>query len=107
MSKIDDYHASEFHRLNMQVARVIGAQASVDQALERAREVKGTPKWMLRYLESASERLPGLSADLAALRDKCHDAHIWKSKPAVRCEHCHAITGHHPNCPNKYKEPKV
>ena len=81
MSKLDDYYASEYHRLNIQVARVIGAQASVDQALERAREVKSTPKWMLRYLENAAERLPGLSADLAALRDQCHDAHIWKSKP--------------------------
>jgi hypothetical protein len=88
----------------MQVARVIGAQASVYQALERAREVKGTPKWMIRYLESAAERLPGLSTDLATLRDQCHDAHIWKSKPAVRCEHCYAITGHHAGCPNKPKE---
>ena len=81
MSKLDDYYASEYHRLNIQVARVIGAKASVDQALERARKVKSTPKWMLRYLENAAERLPGLSTDLARLRDQCHDAHIWKSKP--------------------------
>jgi len=80
MSLLDEYKASEYHRLNMQVARVIGAKASVDQALERARKVKGTPKWMLRYLESAAQRLPGLSADLATLRDQCHDAHIWKPK---------------------------
>lgn len=77
-----DYYASEYHRLNMQVCRVIGAQAAVDQALQRARSVKGTPKWMLAYLERAAERLPGLSADLAAHRDACHDAHIWRSKPA-------------------------
>lgn len=100
MTKLDEYYASEYHRLNMQVARVIGAQASIDLALDRARAVKSTPKWMLKYLESAAERLPGLSADLAAHRDQCCDAHVWKPKPAVRCEHCHAITGHHRNCPN-------
>lgn len=86
MSKLDDYYASEYHRLNIQVARVIGAQASVDQALERARKVKGTPKWMLMYLESARERLPGISTDLATLRDQCHDAHIWKPKPSEQRE---------------------
>lgn len=76
------YYDSEFHRLNLQVCRVIGAQAAVDQALERARSVKSTPKWMIAYLESAAERLPGLSADLATLRDGCEDANQWKSKPA-------------------------
>lgn len=40
MSVLDDFYESEYHRLNMQVARVTGAKASVDQALERAREVK-------------------------------------------------------------------
>ena len=74
MGVSDDFFASEYHRLNMQVARVIGAKASVDQALERAREVKSIPKWMIRYLESAAERLPGLSGDLATLRDGCCDA---------------------------------
>lgn len=76
------YWDSEYHRLNIQVARVIGAQASVDQALARARLVKSTPKWMLAYLESAAERLPGLSADLATMRDGCADADQWKPKPA-------------------------
>lgn len=97
---LDGYDASEYHRLNMQVARVTGAKAAVDQALERAREVKSIPKWMIRYLESAAERLPGLSTDLATLRDGCCDAETWKPKPAVRCEHCGAITGHHLRCPN-------
>lgn len=100
MTKPHEYYDSQYHRLNMQVCRVIGAKASVDQALERARGVKGMPKWMIRYLESAAERLPGLSADLAEFRDQCSDAHIWKSKPAVPCEHCRAIMGHHLNCPN-------
>lgn len=76
-----DYYDSEYHRLNIQVCRVIGAKAAVDLALERARSVKSTPKWMLDYLESAAERLPGLSADLAAHRDACADAHIWKPRP--------------------------
>lgn len=100
MGVSDDFFASEYHRLNMQVARVTGAKASVDQALERAREVKSIPKWMIRYLESAAERLPGLSTDLATLRDGCCDAEKWKSKPAVRCDQCGAISGHHPRCPN-------
>lgn len=78
---MSDYYASEYHRLNMQVARVIGAQAAVDQALDRARGVKSIPKWMIQYLESAAERLPGLSADLAVLRDGCCDADIWRPKP--------------------------
>lgn len=77
-----EYYDSEYHRLNMQVARVIGAQASVDQALARARSVKSTPKWMIAYLESAAERLPGLSVDLAVARDNCADADRWKPKPA-------------------------
>lgn len=82
MSVSDDYYASEYHRLNMQVCRVIGANAAIDQALERARSVKSTPKWMIEYLESAAERLPGLSIDLAVLRDGCADADRW-SRPAV------------------------
>ena len=38
--------------------------------------------------------------NLATLRDGCCDAEIWKPRPAVRCEHCGAITGHHLRCPN-------
>jgi hypothetical protein len=68
------YYATEYHRRNMQVARVIGAQAAVDQALERALSIKSIPNWMIAYLESAANRLPGLSADLAAWRDLAHDA---------------------------------
>ena len=75
------YWDSEYHRLNVQVARAIGALASVNLALERARAVKSTPKWMIFYLESAAERLPGLSADLAVMRDCCVDAPVWKPKP--------------------------
>lgn len=73
MSRYDDYLASEYHRRNMQVARVCGANAAVDQALDRARAVKGTPKWMIAYLESAADRLPGLQHDLAAWRDLAPD----------------------------------
>jgi hypothetical protein len=68
------YYATEYHRRNIQVARVCGAQAAVDQALERARAVKGTPKWLIAYLESAADRLPGLQSDLAAWRDLAQDA---------------------------------
>lgn len=74
MTPIEAYYATEYHRRNMQVCRVVGAQASVDQALERARSVKSTPQWMIRFLESAAERLPGLSTDLAAWRDLADDA---------------------------------
>ena len=65
MSRYDDYLASEYHRRNMQVARACGANAAVDQALDRARSVKGTPKWMIAYLESAADRL-----ELAPDRDE-------------------------------------
>jgi hypothetical protein len=68
------YYATEYHRRNMQVARVVGAQAAVDQALKRALKIKSIPNWMIAYLESAANRLPGLSADLAAWRDLAHDA---------------------------------
>jgi hypothetical protein len=68
------YYATEYHRRNMQVARVIGAKAAVDQALERALSIKSIPNWMIAYLESAANRLPGLSADLAAWRDLAYDA---------------------------------
>lgn len=74
MTPIEAYYATEYHRRNMQVCRVVGAQASVDQALERARSVKSIPQWMIRFLESAAERLPGLSTDLAAWRDLADDA---------------------------------
>jgi hypothetical protein len=62
----------------MQVARVIGAEAAVTQALDRARGVKSIPQWMIRYLESAAERLPGLSSDLAAWRDLSPDSPYLK-----------------------------
>ncbi len=71
------YYATEYHRRNMQVARVCGAQAAVDQALERARSIQSVPKWLIAYLESAAERLPGLQHDLAAWRDLADD------KPAI------------------------
>lgn len=83
MTILDQYYASEYHRLNIQVCRVIGAQASVVQALERARAVKSSPKWLIAYLESAAERLPGLSTDLAAMRDNCIDADRWLSMGRV------------------------
>lgn len=71
---LEIYYASEYHRRNMQVARVCGAQASVDQALERALTVKSLPVWLIAYLESAANRLPGLQTDLAAWRDLAPDA---------------------------------
>ena len=70
---LKSYYASEYHRRNMQVARVAGAQAAVDQALEPAMRVKSIPVWLIAYLESAAHRLPGLSTDLAAWRDLAHD----------------------------------
>ena len=69
-----EYYATEYHRRNIQVARVIGAEAAVTQALDRAREVKSIPQWLIRYLESAAERLPGLQSDLAAWRDLSPDS---------------------------------
>lgn len=71
---LERYRATEYHRRNMQVARVCGAQAAVDQALERALSVKSIPVWMIAYLESAASRLPGLQHDLAAWRDLAPDA---------------------------------
>lgn len=71
---LERYYATEYHRRNMQVARVCGAQAAVDQALERALSVKSIPVWMIAYLESAACRLPGLQDDLAAWRDLAPDA---------------------------------
>jgi len=68
------YYTTEYHRRNMQVARVAGAQAAVDQALARALSIKSIPNWMIAYLESAASRLPGLSTDLAAWRDLAPDA---------------------------------
>jgi len=76
------YSGSEYERLNLQVCRVIGAQAAVEQALDRARNVKSTPKWLLSYLESARERLPGLSTDLATMRDQNRDFSIRSKKEA-------------------------
>lgn len=71
---LSTYYATEYHRRNMQVARVCGAQAAVDQALERALTVKSIPVWLIAYLESAAKRLPGLQHDLAAWRDLASDA---------------------------------
>ena len=73
-SPLETYYSSEYHRRNMQVARVCGAQASVDQALERALTVKSIPVWLIAYLKSAANRLPGLQTDLAAWRDLAPDA---------------------------------
>jgi hypothetical protein len=73
------YYATEYHRRNMQVARVTGAEASVNLALNRSRSVKSIPLWLISYLESAAERLPGISADLAAWRDISPDADIAKN----------------------------
>lgn len=74
MTPLDRYYASEYHRRNMQVARVCGAQAAVDQALDRALKVKSIPVWLIAYLESAAHRLPGLQHDLAKWRDLAPDA---------------------------------
>jgi len=70
----EDYITTEYHRRNMQVARVCGANAAVDQALERALKVKSIPVWLIAYLESAADRLPGLQHDLAAWRDLAPDS---------------------------------
>lgn len=75
------YYKTEYHRRNMQVARVCGAQASVDQALERALSIKSIPNWMIAYLESAATRLPGLQHDLAAWRDLAPDAPDYVRTP--------------------------
>ena len=77
------YLATEYHRRNMQVARACGANAAVDQALERARSVKRIPKWMISYLESAADRLPGLKHDLAAWRDLSPDSPYKKHEDAT------------------------
>ena len=74
MGAYEKYLSTEYHRRNMQVARVCGANASVAQALARARQVKSIPKWLIAYLESANERLPGLQHDLAAWRDLADDS---------------------------------
>jgi len=70
----EDYITTEYHRRNMQVARVCGANAAVDQALERALKVKSIPVWLIAYLERAADRLPGLQHDLAAWRDLAPDS---------------------------------
>jgi hypothetical protein len=80
------FFESEYHRRNLQVARVIGAKAAVDLALDRARELKRCPKWLLQYLESAHERLPGLSTDLAAYRDGAPDVGQWGPEAAAARE---------------------
>lgn len=74
MTGPNEYYATEYHRRNMQVARVCGANASVDLALKRALANKSTPNWIIAYLESAASRLPGLQHDLAAWRDLSPDA---------------------------------
>ena len=81
MDAYEKYLSTEYHRRNMQVARVCGANASVAQALNRARQVKSIPKWLIAYLESANERLPGLQHDLAAWRDLANDS-PYKKEPA-------------------------
>lgn len=96
LTALDRYYASEYHRRNMQVARVCGAQASVDQALERARTVKSMPAWLIAYLESAAERLPGLQRDLAAWRDQAPDMNEFVA-PAG----CALIASQHASPANK------
>lgn len=68
------YYATEYHRRNMQVAKACGAHAAIERALERALSIKSIPIWMIAYLESANNRLPGLQYDLAAWRDLAPDA---------------------------------
>lgn len=74
MDAYEKYLSTEYHRRNMQVARVCGANVSVAQALDRARQVKSISKWLIAYPESANERLPGLQHDLAAWRDLADDS---------------------------------
>lgn len=66
----------EYLRRNLNVARAVGAQAAVKHALERAWLVKSIPVWLIRYLEDAQERLPGLDKELAAYRDLAPDKPI-------------------------------
>lgn len=92
---LERYYVSEYHRRNMQVARVCGAQASVEQALERALTVKSIPVWLIAYLESAAARLPGLQHDLAAWRDLAPDApeHVQSERadPVTNADCCQAV----------------
>lgn len=78
------YSDSEYSRRNLQVCRAIGAQAAVDQALDRAKSLKRFPKWAIAYLESAANRLPGLSIDLAAFRDAAPDCDQWGPRAAAK-----------------------
>jgi hypothetical protein len=87
-SPLDQYYATEYSRRNMQVARVAGAKAAVDLALERALSIKSIPNWLIAYLESAATRLPGIAHDLAAWRDLADDApeHVRAARIAAMIE---------------------
>jgi len=81
-----NYYNTEYHRRNLQVCRVIGAKASIDKALARAREVKAMPKWLLRELQMAADRLPGLSKDLADWRELAEDKPVAATFEAMEGE---------------------
>lgn len=63
----------EYLRRNLLVAGAIGASAAADTALDRLRENKHAPKWLIDHLEAIKERTDKLPADLAAWRDLAND----------------------------------
>jgi hypothetical protein len=67
------YFASEYHRRNLLVCSAYGAAAGIRISLERLRESKGAPKWLISQLQNSLDRADRLPADLAKWRDASPD----------------------------------
>lgn len=72
------YPGSEYERRNLLCAGAYGAKAALEQALDRARVSKSTPKWLFNYLEGALARVEPLGREMSKYRDLSPDAEaIW------------------------------
>jgi hypothetical protein len=72
----------EYRRRNLAVCSAIGAAAAVRCAQERLAGHRRPPKWLLAYLDSASERIAQVIPELSDWRAIAPDAPDY-AKPAT------------------------
>lgn len=66
----------EYRRRNLAVCAAVGAAAAIEQARERIEARRRPPKWLLRYLDSAAERIEQVIPELVDWRAIAPDAPV-------------------------------
>ena len=72
----------EYLRRNIECAKAYGANANVSSIIERLREQKRVPKWLLEKLQGIEDRTKNLGLEMANYRDelKLRDDERWSGR---------------------------